>query len=132
MSIFPSKDKDKMDEIIRRYLGTHFFKDKNDKNNISSMRYEEIEEFKFMEKDFTDNRLIDIFHYKYYTEIIIDLREFKKKDINIVFTDNILTIFDENRKFFKEIKFDRNSKIGITENKFNKGILRIKLVRKNT
>lgn len=132
MSSFPSKDKDKMDEFLRRFFSNHYYKKKKNTDYSPPIRYEEIEELKFKRKDFDKERLVDIFYYQYHTEIVMDLRDFKKKDINFILKDNILSVFDSTGKFYKEIKFRTNKKVKIVENSLHKGILRLKLMIKNT
>ena len=133
MSSFPSDDKDKMDEMVRKFFSSHFYKKKKKGNGTppTPIRYEEIEELKFKKKDFDKERLVDIFYYQYHTEIIMDLRDFKKKEINFNLKDNILSVYDSTGKFYKEIKFNSNKKVKIVENSLHKGILRLKLMIKN-
>ena len=133
MSSFPSKDEDKMDEMVKKFFSTSFYKKghKKKESKKPEIRYGEIEELKFRKKDFDKERLVDIFNFKHHSEIIIDLRDFKKKDINYNMINNVLTVFDNSGKYFKEIKFRRNRKVSIAQGSFHKGILRIKVIIKN-
>ena len=89
------------------------------------MRLEDLEKFKFSKKNEENERLIDLFNYPDRYEIFLELRDFKKKDINFNLKENVLSIYTSNGKFFKTINMNTKRILNLHESEFYKGILRI-------
>ena len=124
MKKFLPEDDEELEKFIDEFFSSKYFKlDREQFNN--RMRLQDLEEFKFSEKNEEKDRLVDLFHYPDHYEIFIDLRDFKKKEISFNLKKKILSIYSSNRKFFKTIKINCKRNLNLHESEFNKGILRI-------
>ena len=61
------------------------------------------------------------------TEILNKIIEFKKKELNFNLKNNVLTIYSSDNKLFEKVNMLGDVRVGIKENFFYKGVLRIKL-----
>ncbi len=115
-----------MEKFIEEFFSSKYFKMDREQFN-AKMRLEDLEEFKFSEKVEDKERLMDLFNYPEHYEIYIDMRDFKKQEINFNLKKNILSIYTSNRKFFKTIKINCSKDLKLNESEFNKGMLRLKI-----
>jgi len=123
---FSPDDDENLEKFIEEFFSSKYLKlDREQFNN--RMRLQDLEEFKFGKKNKDKERLIDLFNYPDHYEIFIDLRDFKKKDVNFNLKNNVLSIYTSNRELFRTIKMNCKSNLNLHESKFNKGILSIKI-----
>ena len=127
MRKFSAEDPDDLDDLFEDYLNHFYRRNQKQKNFQNKVNLDELETFKFSTKKNMSTRLIDIFHYPDHIEIFMDLRDFKRKELNFNLKVNVLSIYSSNNKLFEKINILGNEKVGICENSFYKGVLRIKL-----